>query len=396
MLRLAFWGAAALAVITSACGHKAARPARQAEARTVDAVVVPVERASRPETFEAGGVVRARTTAVVTSRIMAPVEAVLVSAGDRVRAGQVLARLDGRDLGAEQRRASSGREAAEQGSKAASAERDAARAALALATASHTRVAALHERKSATDSELDQAVAQLREAEARVAGADARVAGAAAGIASATAGAEAASVGASWATITAPFDGVVTEKLVEPGNMAAPGMPLFRLEQQGGLRLEVRIDESRAAFVKVGQDVAVLLDAPSPSAVPASLDGADRTSVTGRVAEVARAVDAGAHAFLVKIDLPRDVAVPSGTYARARCAGPARTAIAVPRSAIVQSGQLAFVFAVDGDRAHLRLVSLGADRGDTIEVLAGLDAGERIVGVVTREVADGVRITGAR
>jgi Fe2+ transport system protein FeoA len=68
----------------------------------------------------------------------------------------------------------------------------------------------------------------------------------------------------------------------------------------------------------------------------------------------------------------------------------------VPRDAIVRSGQLTSVFAVEGDRARLRLVSLGADRGDTVEVLAGLDAGDRIVSKVTPDVADGVRIGGAR
>jgi RND family efflux transporter MFP subunit len=380
---------AAAALLAAACGHSRTEPPAESASPTVSAPTVTVVRADLAEPFEAGGVVRAKTTAAVTSRIMAPVEQVLVAAGDRVRAGQLLARLDARDLGAQQRRASSGREAAEQGSKASSSERDAARASLALAKATHARVAALHERKSATDGELDQAVAQLREAEARVAGADARVAEAAAGLAAAAAGADAAGVSASWALITAPFDGVVTEKLVEPGNMAAPGQPLFRLEQQGGLRLEVRVDESRAGFVKVGRDVDVIVDAPG-------LDGATTLAATGRVAEMARDASAGAHAFLVKIDLPRDLAVPSSTYARARFAGPARSTIAVPKAAVVRSGQLASVFAVEGDRARLRLVSLGVERGDTVEIVAGLAAGDRIVSQVVPALADGVRIGGAR
>jgi RND family efflux transporter MFP subunit len=379
----------ATALLAAACGGAPVHEAPESSARTVNVPTIAVTRTERPERFDAGGVVRARTTAAVTSRIMAPVEQVLVRPGDRVRAGQVLARLDARDLGAQERRAASGREAAEQGSRAAASERDAARAALGLATATHTRIAALHQRKSATDGELDQAVAQLRQAEARLAGAEARVAEAAAGLAAAAAGADAAGVNASWATLTAPFDGVVTEKLVEPGNMAAPGQPLFRLEQQGGLRLEVRIDESRAAFVTVGQDVDVIVDSSSAT-------GSSALRTTGRVAEVARDLSAGAHAFLVKIDLPREVSVPSSTYARARFAGRARSAIDVPRAAVVRNGQLASVFAVEDGRARLRLVSLGLEQDDSVEIVAGLEAGDRIVSQVSPALADGVRIGGAR
>ena len=230
--------------------------------------------------YEAGGVVRARTTAAITSRLLAPVMEVRVAAGDRVRAGQVLVRLDDRNLAAEQRRASSGREVAEQAGRGASSDRRAAEAELALAAVHHKRVLMLHERKSATDDELDQAVAALRAAESRLAGADARIAEAGAGLSAATAGADAATISASWAVVTAPFDGVITEKLVEPGNMAAPGMPLLRMEQTGPLRLDVRLDESRAGAFRTGQAVEVRFDA---GVVQASAGGAIAGPVMGRV-----------------------------------------------------------------------------------------------------------------
>ena len=111
----------------------------------------------------------------------------------------------------------------------------------------------------------------LRAAESRLAGADARIAEAGAGLSAATAGADAATISASWAVITAPFDGVITEKLVEPGNMAAPGMPLLRMEQTGPLRLDVRLDESRAGAFRTGQAVEVRFDA---GVVQASAGGA--------------------------------------------------------------------------------------------------------------------------
>jgi len=121
-----------------------------------------------------GGVVHARTTATIMARLMAPVRAVTVSPGDRVRKGQVLVVLDSNDLAAGARAARSAALATEQESAAAAAERDAAEARLALAHASHNRIAALQARRSATAQELDEAVAALRSAEAGVAGAFAR------------------------------------------------------------------------------------------------------------------------------------------------------------------------------------------------------------------------------
>jgi hypothetical protein len=208
---------------------------------------------------------------------------------------------------------------------------------------------------------------------------------------------------------------MVTEKLVEPGNMASPGMPLLRMEQAGSLRLDVRLDESRASGFTPGQAVDVRFDAavvrasaetdsapPSASGRaqdPQSRRDADR-SVAGRVAEISRAGEAGAHAFLVKIDLPPDVRVPSGAFARARFAGPARRVLAVPRAAVVRRGQLTSVFVVDGEHARLRLVStgtavMGPGGQELVEVLAGLEDGERVIDAPSASVRDGVRVRGA-
>jgi RND family efflux transporter MFP subunit len=389
---LALGGAALAAFGASACGGSH-QPAAEAETRTVDVSVVAARARELPEVFEAGGVVRARTTAAVTSRLLAPVMEVRVRPGDRVKAGQVLVRLDDRDLSAASRRAASSRVSAEQGSRAAQAARDAAHAQLDLAQATHKRIAALHARKSATDSELDQAVASLRGAEAQLATAEARVAESNAGASAAAAGADAASINASWAAITAPFNGVVTEKLVEPGNMATPGMPLLRVEESGASRLEVSVDEARVQFVRPGQEVPIVFDVPPP--------GAGTREHTGTVAEIARAAEAGAHAYLVKIELPRNLSVLSGVFARAHLPGPVRKALVVPASSVVRRGQLTSVFVVDKERARLRLVSLGgthhdADAADAgsglVEVLAGLDDGERVVAKPSPALSDGVRV----
>jgi len=328
--------------------------------------------------FEAGGVVQAGTTASLTARILAPVREVRATPGDRVRAGQVLIVLDGRDLEARAHSARAQAVSADRSVTAAQAERQAAEAALALTRATHARIAGLHDKRSATAQELDAATGALRAAEARVAAAAAHAEAAASNRESARAASDAADTTESFARVAAPFDGVVTEKLVEPGNMAAPGTPLMRLEDTREFRLDVRVDESRIAQVSPRGVVEVALDSGA--------DGGPRV-VSGTVTEVGRAVDAGARAFLVKIRLPADAGLRSGMFGRAIFPTPPRRVLTVPAGVIVRRGQMTSVFVVEQDRARLRLVSV---RGT--EVLAGLAQGEIVVDAPPPALVDGRRV----
>ena len=316
-LVMVFAGAAG--VLLPACSRGATSTTTGAEApiRVALGTVAMIDLA---DTFEAGGVVQARTTATLTARILAPVREVRVEPGDRVRAGQVLIVLDAGALTAQARSARAAALAADQGAVAAASEQQAADAALTLARATHERIAGLHARRSATAQELDDATGALHAAEARAAGAAARAQAAVSGIESARGASEAAGTTASFAFIAAPFDGVVTEKMVEPGNMAAPGTPLMRLEDTRGFRLDVRVDESRVGQITAGELVPVSLDSSAGGPV----------TVTGTVSEIGRAVDADARAFLVKIALPATAGSRSGTFGRARFSGQIRRALRVP------------------------------------------------------------------
>lgn len=341
--------------------------------------VATVSMADLADTFEVGGVVQARTTATIMARILAPVREVLASPGDRVRAGQVLIVLDGRDLGAHARSARAAALAADQGATAAASEQQAADAALALARATHERIAGLHGKRSATAQELDDATGALRGAEARVAGAAARAQAAISSVESARAASEAAGTTESFALITAPFDGVVTDKMVEPGNMAAPGTPLMRIEDTRGFRLEVRVDESRIGQIALGASV--------PVAIDSGMGGAT-TTVTGTVAEIGRAVDADARAFLVKIALPDTTKVRSGTFGRAHLGARARRVLTVPARALVHRGQVTSVFVVEKEIARVRLVNVSGT-----EVLAGLSEGDVVVVEPHPSLSDGRPVT---
>jgi len=370
--------AAVLAAALSACSNRTATiPAETLNPIAVTAATVAM--ADVADTFDVGGVVQARTTAAVTARIMAPVREVRVAPGDRVRAGQVLIVLDGRDLAARARSANADVRAADQAVTAASSEQQAAAATLALARASYDRIAGLYAKRSATAQELDDATGALRTAEARAAGTAARVQGAALVVESARAASDAAGTTESFALITAPFDGVVTEKTVEPGNMATPGTPLMRVEDTRGFRLDVRVDESRIGQILPGANVPVTLDS--------EIDGRT-TTINGTVAEISRAVDADARAFLVKIALPDGNGLRSGTFGRAQFSGHPRRALTVPASALTRRGQMTSVLVVERGIARLRLVNVSGT-----EVLAGLSEGDVVIVAAPPTVTDGRRVS---
>ena len=361
-------------VVLSACADRN-EPGPAGAEMPIPVSVATVAIADIADTFEAGGVVAARTSATIMARILAPVGEVRVAPGDRVRAGELLIVLDGRDLTAHARSARAAALAADQGATAAASEQQAADAALALARATHARIAGLSAKRSATAQELDDATGALRAAEARAAGAAARAQAAVSGVESARAASEAAGTTESFALITAPFDGVVTEKLVEPGNMAAPGTPLLRLEDTRGFRLDVKVDESRVGHISTGDVVPVSLDSGA--------DGAP-TTVGGTVAEIGRAVDADARAFLVKIALPDAAGLRSGTFGRAQFSARSRRALTVPAGALVHRGQVTSVFVVEKDIARVRLVNVSGT-----EVLAGLSEGETVIVAPPPTVTDG-------
>ncbi|MFB3852469.1 MAG: efflux RND transporter periplasmic adaptor subunit [Vicinamibacterales bacterium] len=334
-----------------------------------------------PDEFELGGSVRARAVATIVSRIVGEIRAVRAVPGDRVHAGAPLVVLDSREVASVESRMRASLEAARQAAALARFEREAAEAGVELARSTHRRIAELHSRKSATPHELDQAVAGLRAAEARLASAEARELEARAQIEAAAAGAEAARVNVSYSIVSAPFDGIVTEKLVDAGNTATPGMPLLTLEDVRSFRLEVFVDESRVGLIEPGQGVRVRLDA-SPG-----------ESLAGRVAEVAHVLDHTAHAFLVRIDLPEGARLQSGMFGRARFTGRARRALVVPASSLVRRGQLISVFVVDaGNRARMRLVTAADPAGEAVEVRAGLAEGEQVVVAPPQTLFDGTPV----
>jgi RND family efflux transporter, MFP subunit len=313
---------------------------------------------------------------------MGNVTRVLVSEGQHVRAGELLVEIDNREGQAKRAQATASSSAVDEAIAGASAAVSGAEANAALAGATYKRFAALRARESVSPQELEEVAA-------RKAGADAQLTQAKRGRdallaqrAQAHAGLSEAETFLSYSQVRSPISGVVTARMIDPGAQAAPGMPLITVEDDSQYRVETTIDEDLAGSVHTGDAV--------------TIDG-DAKPVTARVTNVVSAVDPGTRSALVKIDLPRDSGLRSGTFVRVVFAVGTRSGITVPAAAVTRKGQLTSVFVVDKDNvARMRLVTLGNPQGDRVEVLSGIDPGERIVAAISNDIRDGVRVVSSR
>jgi RND family efflux transporter MFP subunit len=365
--------------LLTACGTAPNRQESKATAAPTAIQVLSVAPAEWPTTYEATGTVRARTASSVSSQVMGRVRQVSFQAGDRVREGQLLVELDARDIDAQVRQAEAGQREAQEALLETDGAIASAKANLDLAQVTFQRMQDLFQKKSISNQEFDEASARLKVAQASYEMAAAKRKQVAAKISQAGAGIDSANIMRGYSRITAPFDGVVIEKHVEPGNLAAPGAPLALIEREDGYRLEASVEESRVRDVRVGQGVSVVLEA------------LDRT-IAARVGEIVPAVDAASRSYLVKIDLPALPQLRSGMFGRAVFTLGKREALAVPAAAVREQGQLRLVFAAEGGFVRSRMVTLGETHGDLREVLSGLNAGDSIVSPLPPGLSDGAKV----
>jgi len=274
---------------------------------------------------ESVGTVRPQRTAQVASKVMGAIAQMPVALGQRVRAGDLVARIDADEISAR---------VAQARAQFNAARRDLERERDLLA-------------KSASTAET------VRDLEDRFAGAQAAL--------------REAEDMAGYTEVKAPFDGIISRKLADVGDLASPGLALVEVEASGQFQIEAPLPDSEAGRLGAGSAVTVIIP--------------DRnTTFEGRIVEVSSSADPGAHTVMAKISVPAEVTVRSGEFARVLVNGAPVAALMVPASAVTAVGQIQRVFvAGDDNRAVLRLVRTGAVRDDLVEVLSGLDANERVV-----------------
>jgi RND family efflux transporter MFP subunit len=184
-----------------------------------------------------------------------------------------------------------------------------------------------------------------------------------------------------YLTITAPFDGVVTDRFVHPGALAGPGAdtPLLVIQQVSHLRLVVPVPEEDVGGVAAGASV--------PFHVPAYPE----RKYTGTVARIAHALDAKTRTMPVELDvLNRDGSLAPGMYpAVSWPVRRSRPALFVPRTSVVTTTERTFVIRNSDGRAEWVDVKKGAADGDLVEVIGNLHPGDMVVRRATDEIRDG-------
>ena len=357
-------------VLSGLSGCSSERPAVPAAPETARNVsVLTAQRADVLDSVEAVGTIHAAQTAQLASQMMGNIVEIRVHEGDRVQRGQVLAVIDDAQPRAAVDRATAAESAAEQDVGASDSD-------LALAESTLKRYQNLYEKKSVSPQEFDEVRTRYQAAAAHR---DRSLAGQS----QAKAALAQARTALSYTRILAPFDGVVTEKKADPGMLASPGLPVFTVEGVGRYRLEATINETDLRYVRMGEQIPVVVDA---------LEG---TSLKGKVVQMMPAADPGSRSFLVKIELPAEARLRSGLFGRAQFPSGQRPSLLIPQTAVVQRGQLQGVYVLDRDKvASLRYVTLGKISGADVEVLAGLQAGEQFVATPGGLDLNGKRIEG--
>lgn len=357
---------AASVVMIAGChgGEPAATPG---SVQTVQARIVESRQQQLPVNLRSTGTVRSKETAIVSAQVMGRIQQVAVQEGDSVRAGQTLVILDDAALRSQV-------EQAQAGVKAAQNAQVAAQTNAALAASTLERYKLLQAQKSVSPQEMDEV---SRRAEGAAASVDAMRAQADA----ARAQESGARTMLGYSHLVAPFAGVVTARMADPGTMAAPGIPLLQIDQAGALQLQVTVDESAIGAIHMGMQVQVSLASDSSA------------TLAGTVTEILPVADPSSHGFLVKIGLPAFSKIRAGMYGTAEFANGTRQAILIPRSAVVVRGSLSCVYVLDSQGiAQLRYITLGAAQGDLIEVLSGVSGGEKLVDVPSDRELAGKRI----
>jgi len=325
------------AALFASCREKAPSPVSENLSPAVVRVQT-VEGKSRVAAEDVVGTVRARLRSVIEAKISGRIEKMLVVPGQNVKTGELLVQLDAREVQAQLDRALAVRQQAENDLK---------------------RATDLFQQKILSQSEYDNAQSRFRVADAAATEAEAML---------------------GYTRVIAPFDGVITRKYADVGDLASPGKALLEMEDARDLRLEADVPEAVIGHLALGDKLAVRV-----SGLTNELEGV--------VSEIAPSADPNSRTFLVKLDLPSIPGLRAGQFGRAAMPVGETAALRVPASAVVQRGQMELVFVLVNNHAQLRIVKTGKSIGDEVELVSGVDAGEKVVVDGAANLIDGQPLT---
>jgi RND family efflux transporter MFP subunit len=325
---------AALAASLILMGCHKAKPPLADTLPVVPVRVEAIELKPHVATENVVGTVRPKLQSAIEAKVSGQIDKMLVLPGQQVKAGDILVQLSVGEL---------------------QAKLDEALASKKQAETDLQRYSTLIQQRVVSQQDFDTVQTRARIARAAVIEAQTNVA---------------------YATITAPFSGVITRKLADVGDLAAPGKPLVELEDTKSLRLEADVPEAIIGRVRMGAKFMVRIEAQ-----PNEMEGV--------VSEIAPAGDPNSRTFLVKLDLPQSDELRAGQFGRVAIPVGEIEVLRAPVCAVILRGEMELVFVVANKHAQLRLVKTGKQVGDEIELVSGVDPGERVVVEGNQHLVDG-------
>lgn len=341
-----------LALSLTACSDPAEQEASaNAVVRTINAESALLEPTETASVITTSGSIVAVESVKVASRLMGHIRNIAVVEGQTVKAGQHLFTIDPIDVEGAVEQARLGLQQAEEARKDAKADYD--------------RFANLYKdevvtRQNYEKMKLGYEIAVSRAAQAK------------AGLTTATGQLR-------YATVSAPISGVVTQKLANEGDIAAPGHPVIMVENTARLQVQTSVDDKIFRSIKQGDPIKVEIDG---QAAP----------ITARIARISPAADPMTHTYLVKLDVP-SAQIHSGSFARCHFPTGLRLMLSVPKGAIQERAGIVGVFTLDSkDMAQYRMVRTGPEHNGHVEITAGLNAGDRVVTHNAAAINNGDRV----
>ncbi len=288
---------------------------------------------------EIPGTVRSQYEAVISAKVQGQIEALHVVPGSVVSKGEVLAEIRANEITARYERAKAQRRQAE---------------------IEYERVQRLLQSNAVSEREFDSTDSAYKAASAALNEAETYL---------------------GYTQVTAPFDGIISEKLIEVGDLASPGVPLLSMYDPNHFRLEAKVPESLTNRMRLGNSYPVRIET-----LGIVLDG--------EIVEISPLADPSSRTVLVKVSLPAQSGVQSGQFGRLRIPVRGQEMLIVPAGSVISRGQLEYVYVVeqetpDAPRAWLRLIKTGRRVNGGVEVLSGLSGGERVITSAPSELQDG-------
>jgi len=340
----------------SSCGNEEKKAVKD----TTPAIKITVRKVAingDSQFLSVSGKIQASNSADLSTRMMGYVRKVHVNVGDKVRKGQLLVSINNTDLQAKKGQVNAGVTQAE--------------TAFNNAEKNYKRFKNLFASSSVTQKEMDDMTANYEIAKA--------------GLESANQMKNEINAQFAYSNIKAPFNGVITSKNVEKGDMANPGMPLISLETPKVFEVIAMVPETEISKIKKGTSVNVLVK---------SLD----KILKGKVSEVSSSAKNTGGQYLVKINLDKtDVPILSGMFSTVQFPLEEKvksSLVLIPTEVIVKNGQLSGVYTVsESNTALLRWLRLGRVYGNNVAVLSGLNADESYIVSADGKLFNGAKIS---